>query len=307
MKPSPYSLGATLYMPATRLDIVAIALGNKIPHLQSLAICLEDVVADHEVEFALRNLVEITKKLAQKRDNSRRPLVFIRPRNIEMAQYIVNNYDLRAIDGFIFPKFTLETLPLWEKILKGTPLICMPTLETKDVFDVTAMQTLADALKKSSIMERIIALRIGGNDLMNVLGIRRSKTATLYEGPLSYVIKMLTCTFGAAGFSLTAPVFEVINNPELLIQELQQDLLHGLVGKTAIHPDQIPHIQDAFMVEPVEYEDAIRIINSTQAVYQNAGAMCEPATHRQWAKKILERSKHFGLKRSDNRVECVQV
>lgn len=304
---SPYSLGATLYMPATRDDIVAVALGNKIPFLQSMAICLEDSIANQEVEISLNNLTKITNELAATRSKSKQPFIFIRPRNIEMARFIVNNYDLTGIYGLIFPKFTIETLTTWESIINETNLICMPTLETKEVFDVRAMQALADALEKSSIINNIIALRIGGNDLMNVLGIRRARSSTIYDGPLSYVIKMLTCTFGAAGFSLTSPVFELINNPELLTQELEQDLLHGLVGKTAIHPDQIQHIQNAFMVEPFEYEDAIRIINSNQAVYQNAGAMCEPATHRQWAKNILERSKHFGLKHSEIAPESINI
>lgn len=307
MKYSPFSLGATLYMPATRQDISAVALGNKIPDLQSMAICLEDSVPDHEIEFALSNLIDITNTLAEKRNKSKQPIVFIRPRNIKMARHIVDNYNLTGIDGFIFPKFTLDTLPAWENITSGTDLICMPTLETRDVFDVRSMQTLADALENSSLINKIIALRIGGNDLMNVLGIRRSRTGTIYDGPLGYIIKMLTCTFGAAGFSLTSPVFELINKPELLKEELQQDILHGLVGKTAIHPIQIQHIQDAFMVEPFEYEDAIQIINTNQAVYQNEGAMCEPATHRQWAKNILERSKYFGFKGTEKIAEYINV
>ncbi|MGF1686519.1 HpcH/HpaI aldolase/citrate lyase family protein [Photobacterium japonica] len=296
MKLSPYSLGATLYMPATRDDIVNVALRNKIPNLRSMVICLEDAVAEQDIEQALINLKTITATLAKKRRNHEQPIIFIRPRHLEMAAHIVAHYDLTGIDGFVFPKFTLDTLAEWEAITAPTHLIWMPTLETQDVFDGQAMQQLANALVNSPMRDRIIALRIGGNDLMSILGIRRSRTATIYEGPLNYVIKMLTCTFGAKGFALTSPVFELIEQGELLEQELQQDLIHGLVGKTAIHPNQIEYIHEAWMVEPSEYEDAIRIINSTQAVYQHGGAMCEPATHRQWAMNILERRQLFGLR-----------
>ncbi|GHA63596.1 HpcH/HpaI aldolase/citrate lyase family protein [Photobacterium aphoticum] len=296
MKHSPYALGATLYMPATRDDIVQVALRNKIPHLRSMVICLEDAVADHEVEQALANLITITRQLATHRRDHEQPIIFIRPRDLDMAAHIVAHYDLTGIDGFVFPKFTLATLPEWEAITASTHLMWMPTLETQEVFDGQAMQQLANALHASPMRDRIIALRIGGNDLMSILGIRRSRHATIYEGPLNYVMKMLTCTFGAKGFALTSPVFELIDNVELLEQELQLDLIHGLVGKTAIHPSQIACIHEAWMVDPSEYEDAIRIINSTQAVYQHGGAMCEPATHRQWAKNILERRQLFGLR-----------
>jgi citrate lyase beta subunit len=295
MKYSPFSLGATLYMPATRNDVAHVALGHKIAGLKSMVICLEDAVAEHEVHLALSNLTIITKKLAKKNKRDHAPLIFIRPRNLQMAEKLIAEYDLSGVDGFVFPKFTLKTLPEWERITKNTSLIWMPTLETKDVFNANKMQYLADALNESPMKNRIIALRIGGNDLMAVIGVRRAKNATLYEGPLGYVIKMLTCTFGAAGFSLTSPVFELIDNPDLLKKEIEQDIIHGFVGKTAIHPTQIECIQQAWMVEQYEYKDAIRILNSTQAVYLNAGAMCEPATHKQWAKNILERSRTFGV------------
>ncbi len=299
MKHNPFALGATLYMPATRDDIISVATGSKIPNLKSMVICLEDAVAEHEIPLALQNLKQITDELSAKDNLTTKPLVFIRPRNTKMAQLIVDNYKLDGIDGFVFPKFTLSTLDEWTRITSATNLIWMPTLETKDVFNATEMQKLADALFVHPMKDRIIALRIGGNDLMSVLGVRRSRIATIYHGPLGYVIKMLTCTFGAMGFALTSPVFELIEKPSLLQEEIDQDLVHGLVGKTAIHPTQIDYIQAAWMVDPEEYDDALRILNSSKAVYQHAGAMCEPATHRQWAKNILERSKLYGINHQD--------
>ena len=53
---SPFALGATLYMPATRDDILDVVFGMKIPELRSLVVCLEDAVAAIDVESALANL-----------------------------------------------------------------------------------------------------------------------------------------------------------------------------------------------------------------------------------------------------------
>lgn len=39
-KLSPYALGATLYMPATREDILDVVLHKKLPELRSMVVCL---------------------------------------------------------------------------------------------------------------------------------------------------------------------------------------------------------------------------------------------------------------------------
>ncbi len=75
-------------------------------------------------------------------------------------------------------------------------------------------------------------------------------------------------------------------------------MAHGLVGKTAIHPGQIEVIQNALMVTQGEHSDALRILNSTRAVFKSQGAMCEPATHRRWAAGILTELVFMGYRTS---------
>lgn len=295
---SPFMLGATLYMPATRTDLAEVILHGKIPELRSMVICLEDAVSEEQLDVALFNLSELLDELKDSADQEcpdSRPLVFIRPRHDQMARELVEKHDLTGIDGFVVPKFTKSSLPSWWEIISGTPLVLMPTLETREVYDVQEMTALAVLLEMHPCRDRIIALRIGGNDLMSVISMRHPKNLTLYEGPMGYVIKMLVSVFAPRGFCLTAPVCEQIENIELLQRELTQDLAHGLVGKTAIHPSHLNLIHQGLMVEKDDYEDALRIINSFQAVFKSQGAMCEPATHRNWAASVLERSKFCGI------------
>lgn len=295
---SAYRLGATLYMPATRIDIVDAIVTGKIEGLRSLVICLEDAVAEQDMPFALNNLRGMLSALAEAKnriDCIDWPLIFIRPRNEQNGLKLTQEYDLSAVDGFVLPKFNLSNLDDWSAILEATHLCWMPTLETEDVFDVNAMQALVAALEIHQCRDKIIALRIGGNDLMNCISLRRSREFTLYDGPMGYVIKMLVAVFGSKGFALTAPVCEHIEDHRLLEKELSLDLAHGLVGKTAIHPNQIAVIQRALMVSSLDHQDALRIINSSQAVFKAGGAMCEPATHRRWAKSVLDRVHYFGV------------
>ncbi|PHM66338.1 ATP synthase [Xenorhabdus stockiae] len=301
MKQNPFAnqLGATLYMPATRPDIPEIILCNKVVGLRSLVICLEDSVVEEDIPVAIENLVSVLQILAAAKGSAANtdhyPLIFIRPRNESMGRYLVNTVDLSLVTGLVLPKFTQSLLPEWWDIIASTHLGVMPTLETEDVFDVQQMNYLADKLKSHPFCERVIALRVGGNDLMNLISIRRSRELTLYDGPMGYVIKMLVAVFGSRGFYLTAPVCEHIDNLELLEKELVLDIAHGFVGKTAIHPRQIEHIHKALMVNNHDYADALKILNTKQAVFKFQGAMCEPATHWRWAVNILERAKYNGV------------
>ena len=295
---SPWRLGATLYMPATRNDIADTVLHNKIKGLRSLVICLEDAVSEADIPLARQNLQQLLIQLAtekKRHGNADWPLVFIRPRDSAMGAELLSGSDLNGVDGLVLPKFTRHVLPIWWSMLKDSHLCMMPTLETEDVFDAQQMRELAGVLANHPCRQRIIALRIGGNDLMNVVSLRRPRHFTLYDTPMGYIIKMLVATFSPKGFALTAPVCEHIDDQKIMNDELALDMLHGLVGKTAIHPSQIRNIEAALRVSGDEYEDAMNILHSPHAVFKSQGAMCEPATHRQWATAILTRSKIYGI------------
>lgn len=296
-KLSPYALGATLYMPATRQDLLEVVFGQKIIGLRSLVVCLEDAVAELDVNVALLNLQCLLEAIdAQGGRPVDGPLLFVRPRSSDMAARLNDWPLIRHVDGFVLPKLGLNNLRAWELAVAASHLCLMPTLETPEVFDPGAMSELRAALLEGGA-ERIIALRIGGNDLMGCLGLRRNPRTTLYSTPMSYVIAMLSGIMGSAGFALTGPVFEQLDELQLLEEELALDVAHGLVGKTAIHPLQIPIIHRALQVCPEDHASARLILqDEAPAVFQFNGSMCEPATHSKWAHAIVERARWHGVR-----------
>lgn len=298
---SPFALGATLYMPATRADITDVMMGRKYPELRSVVICLEDAVAQCDIADALKDLRNVLRSIGRESGRpANGPLVFVRPRDSAMAAVLNDWSEICWIDGFVVPKLTLVNLLEWQQAVTHPALALMPTLETKEVYSPNAMVELGDALKRE-LGDRIIALRIGGNDLMGCLGLRRNPATTLYQTPMGYVIPMLAGVLGAQGFALTAPVFEQMSTPQLLAEELELDIAHGLVGKTAIHPGQIAVIQDAFRVSIEDLNCAKLIVNeNAPAVFKHDDAMCEPATHFHWATRIIERAQWHGVKAADS-------
>jgi citrate lyase beta subunit len=299
-KLSPYALGATLYMPATRADLLDVVFATKLPELRSLVVCLEDAVAEIDVSTALSNLHCLLSAIDERGGRpAEGPVLFVRPRDSAMAA-VLNDWPLmKHVDGFVVPKLTLRNLDAWERAVTSPELFLMPTLETVEVFSPVAMLELGQALK-ANLNHRIIALRIGGNDLMGSLGLRRNPETTLYNTPMGYVIPMLAGVMGSQGFALTAPVFEQLATPNLLCEELELDIAHGLVGKTAIHPSQISIIQDALRVSLEDLNSAKLIVSDVApAVFKHNDVMCEPATHYQWAMKILERAEWHGVRQTD--------
>ncbi len=290
---SPYALGATMYMPATRDDLWAVASGQKIPALRSLVICLEDAVSDNEISMAINHLQTLLHRLAHEERSDQAPLLFVRPRNIHMAAKMADWSYINQIDGMVLPKFDLASLNAWHKILPPNMLL-LPTLETAEVYDAFAMRELRQALQHD--FAPVLALRIGGNDLLACLGLRRPPHLTLYQTPLGGLIAMLVGTFIPHGFALTSPVCEYFENAALLKEELAIDMQHGLVGKTIIHPCQIEHVHAALQVSTDEYNAAHAILEpDAHAVFRFEGAMLEPATHRAWAQRIFERATYYGV------------
>lgn len=289
---SATQLGASLYVPANRPDLAMIAHGQKPRSVRSLIFCTEDALHERDLEPALNRLAALLPEL-----ETGSALRFIRPRNPTVLRRLLRMNGIERIQGFVLPKIGPRTLSDWLRVWDdrhGHWL--MPILETPETFDRRQMEVLRDGLDDSGLRERVLCLRIGGSDLLNLLGIRRARGSTIYDTPLRGVIADLACVFSLAGYFLSAPVFERLDMPEVLAREVEADLQHGLVGKTAIHPTQVPVIEEEYRVSREDYEMAVAVLDpEAAAVFKLRGTFCEPATHQRWAAGVLERVRVFGI------------
>ncbi len=278
--------GAALYVPATHKDLRAIAAGQKLADARNLIFCLEDSVADHDLNGAYANLAAALREINRPAGASR----FIRPRSPESLLMLLSMPGIEGIDGFVLPKFSAANAEAYLGPLSASRFVVMPTLETIDVFEEHAMRSLCQSLRLTQ-RTPIAAIRIGGNDLLSLIGMRRPRGMTIYDTPIGDVISSLVRVFKPKGFQLTAPVFEYFDDEHTLAQELRRDLAHGLCGKTAIHPCQIDIIERSYRVSEEDVSVARKMLDQKSAgVFKMNGAMCEPATHSSWAVEILARS-----------------
>ena len=300
-----YALGGLLYTPGTKRSIVQKIKEHSIPNLTSLAFCLEDTINDELLKEAETTLGEILCELMKLDDL---PFIFIRIRTPEHLQYIANLYkDYQTIiTGYILPKFDLSNID--EYILatyfinKEHRTYIMPILETNMVASIsTRRQTLLMIKEKlDSIKNWVLNVRVGGNDFCNLYGLRRSSSQTIYDiGVIRDIFVDIINVF-SQDYVVSGPVWEYFGASEGLRKELELDRLNGFIGKTAIHPTQLPLIYESMQVEQSDYDDAMRILNWDLSIgvakSENGKRMNEVKVHGKWAEKIVMLKNIYGIR-----------
>lgn len=293
MDASSYSLGATLYMPILHLRVEPILRGAMPPPSDSIVLCLEDALAEDDVADGLARLEDLLADLPE----TLPVRTFLRPRNLEMARRLAAQAAGTAIDGLVAPKVLPETLPEWLGVAHDAGLTVMPTLEDGRFFDPAEIRAIRDILNDhKGDAGRIAAIRLGGNDLLSAMGLRRVRGQTSWDGPLAWILSMASSILISAGHPVAAPVFDIIDDVDTLRREAERDVAAGFISKTIIHPAQATVVQRAFQPSPEDVAQAEAILSSgARAVFRLGGSMCEPATHKAWATRTLERAETFGV------------
>jgi citrate lyase beta subunit len=283
--------GATLYVPAIHDTLDAVRAGS-VAGLGTMVICLEDAIRDDQIPMALTAL---RAHLARMENCPGGPTVYIRPRNPDMAEKILMMSGVDRIRGFVIPKATADTLGDWVSLLKGGRHGVMPTLETSHAFDQREIHRMRDQTMTMGI--DVDMVRIGGNDILSTIGARRSSRRTLYDGPLGPVVTGIVGAFAGTGIMLSSPVLEHYADERLLHEEIERDVEHGIFNKTAIHPRQVPVINDGLRPTTSDVNEAQAILSAgAKAVFGMDGSMCEPKTHAAWANMVLARQRQLGAK-----------
>lgn len=223
------ALGATLYTPATRPSIDADLVRARARGVVCSVLCLEDAIADADVDFAEKNLVHQLTALFE--SGAPRPLVFVRVRVPEQVLRLVDALGPLAdqLDGIVVPKFTAVSGSFLDAVATasdaiGSRLWVMPVIESPEVF---GLETRAQALVGARELLRshradILAVRIGATDLSSMLGLRRPADITVYDvAPLASVIGDIVNVMGrrdGTGFVVTGPVWEHFDNGERMFK-----------------------------------------------------------------------------------------
>lgn len=95
-----------------------------------------------------------------------------------------------------------------------------------------------------------------------------------------------------------------------LIREVAMDKENGIHGKTIIHPTHIKPVQSMFVVTHEEYMDALHILENSKGDLgvmksQYSNKMNEFKPHMTWARRIMMRSKIYGVLNENQNFTCL--
>lgn len=316
-----YAVGAMLYSPAIHATVADSIIERRFAEPYSLTLCLEDSIGDNSVEAAEKQLV-ITLEMVWLAWKDGRiasenlPLLFVRvrsPKQLErLAAPLMKYFEILA--GFVFPKFSIDAADRYIGLMSGInrensdTMYMLPILESSDIVD---LRTRVDNLYKikeklDQVSYMVLNVRVGGNDFCSGFGVRRHCYESIYEiQTVSCVLTDILTVF-AGDYVVSGPVWEYFAGEDGawkrgLIREASLDLLNGFVGKTVIHPLQIPVLNDCLKPSEADYQDACSIMSWDGdglgvAKSGDGGRMNEKKTHTVWAEKILRLAEIYGVR-----------
>lgn len=312
-----YSVGALLYTPALNSKIADTVISGKLGSCYSLALCLEDTVGENMVAHAEAQVQDTVRRIHQAAQERELfvPKLFIRVR--EPSQ-ILRLYRALAgsagiLTGFILPKYTVSNRDAYGQEMQRVneaaqhKLWMMPILESSDIVEPTTRAEILGTLRESigELRDIVLNVRVGGNDFCNQFAARRHYDESIYDIlPIAQLLGDIL-TFFSREYVVSGPVWEFFSsdNDEWrrgLRQELKLDRLNGFIGKTVIHPKQIPIVNEMLKVTNKDYEDARTILNWDSTGLQvgksfGGERMNEVRTHYNWARKTILLAELYGI------------
>ncbi|MCL2053066.1 MAG: HpcH/HpaI aldolase/citrate lyase family protein [Oscillospiraceae bacterium] len=313
----PYKVGALMYAPALKAGVGENICGNAFPGPDSLAFCLEDTVNENGVKAAEAQLVKTLTYISENKPE-KLPLLFVRVRNCSQFRRLPSILgDLTdLLTGVIFPKFDLSNAAPYcsatGRINSGrkTPLYIMPILESGSVLNLETRKRTLLGIREllDGCKDYVLNIRVGAMDFCKAHGLRRPIDRSIYDIGVARDALTDILTVFADSFVVSAPVWEYFQGADDdkswecgMENELKNDIANGFIGKTVIHPSQIPVVRRWLKPSGTDVEDAKAILDWKDAdlgVAKSAGGnrMNELATHGKWARKIIILSEIYGIK-----------
>lgn len=237
----------------------------------------------------------------------------------------INFPKFNAENGYEYFSYLQDLNECLDEILYGMPIIEDAEVAYKET-------RIAELMGIKKILDKyhnlVLQVRVGGTDFSSVFGVRRGVDYSIYD--IMTVRECLTDIINVCGrdndYIISGPVWEYFRAPkELMFEELPKhgledylmkrlpivnneidgllrevilDKANGFVGRTVIHPTHVKFVNALMAVTKEEYDDACMILGHKEGgVIKGSGAnkMNEIKPHTNWATKIYNRARAFGV------------
>ena len=285
-----YSLGATLYMPATK-NIIPKIINKQMTHITSMVMCFEDSIKVEELGKAEENVIQHLEKLSELIDKGTLqhkdiPLIFLRVRNIVQFRAFsskLNSKLSNILSGFVFPKFHSYNANEYLNFLENlntkfeVKLYAMPIFEGDRIaYMETRYQELV-SLKEilAPFKDIILNLRVGGTDFSALFSVRRGINYSVYD--ILTVRDCLAAILNIFGrkddeYTISGPVWEyfLAHNDDDLNYLLNSDVHQSIKRGEPILNDAIDGLLKEVILDKANGFVGKTIIHPSHAHFVNA-------------------------------------
>lgn len=261
MVPAQHSARSYLYVPGDQPDRLAKAMDRGA---DALIIDLEDSVAVASKTAARANTAEWLSRRVE-----RRCQVWVRVNADSLAD------DLRAVvgahlDGIVVPKAEPE-------LLRDADHLLTELEHERGIASTVAVIGLVETgrglLRAAELAaaRRMLRLGIGEADLLAELRIQPSESRQELTSLRLQVVVASAAAGIAAPLAPTSTAFKDLD----AFRETTRELMRlGFRARTAVHPAQVPVINEVFTPDPDEVARARRIIAAYDAAVQRGSGVC---------------------------------
>jgi citrate lyase subunit beta/citryl-CoA lyase len=282
-----------LFVPGSRPELFAKAMAGEA---DALSFDLEDAVDEARKDQARMELARYLRSLPPNCGKT----IIVRVNGLDTPHFAA---DLEAIVG---PGLDIVNLPKpesaddvrecaaalakFERRLKPKimPIDLMPNIESS--------RALRFAAEIAAASPRVVGLQAGWGDLIEPLGIDRYNPAMIEAIQLQIRIAA-----GEAGVWAYDGAYANIQDPEGYRREAEAARRLGYIGKSAIHPSQVPIANAVFRPTDTEIAHSLKVVEAARVAAEKGigaftvnGKMVDAPFVRR-AESILEVARRLGL------------
>jgi len=288
-----------LFVPGSRPELFAKAMAGEA---DALSFDLEDAVDEQRKDVARAELAKFLRSLPPNTGK----VIIVRVNGLDTPHF---ERDLEAV---VCPALDMVNLPKpespddvracaaalakVERKAKVEPVEILPNIESP--------RALRLAAEIATASPRVVGLQAGWGDLIEPLDIDRYNPAVIEAIQLQIRIAA-----GEAGIWAYDGAFANIGDPEGYRREAEAARRLGYVGKSAIHPTQVPIANAVFRPTDAEIAHSLKVVEAADAAaargvgaFTVGGKMVDAPFVRR-AEAILALARKLGLIAQEGRIE----
>ena len=250
-----------LFVPASRPELFAKALAGDA---DALSFDLEDAVQESRKADARRTLEEFLRQVSGQPPGK---ILIVRVNGLTTPHF---EADLRAV---AWPGVDMINLPKpqsAEDVRAAAAALARVEAERRIgrpigiLANIESPRGLRLALEIATAHPRVVGLQLGLGDLFEPYGIDRADARAVHATQLTVRVAA-----AEAGIWACDTVYGTVTDPEGFTREAEAARRLGFIGKSCIHPTQVPLANTVFRPSNAEIAAALRVVEAARGAERN--------------------------------------